>query len=747
MSHRILVVDDEESIRTLLKEFFEARGYLVVAAADADEAERLFESRKCHLALIDYLLPRRDGFAVAQSIRNHPTRSDTPIILMSGVFKNPKTVVEARERYNVVDFLSKPVDLERLAVRVGGTLASVPADAEADEPPPLMSRSIDIQMNPGDPAAAEAMAALKAVKKERPPPRGLSYGPGTGSAVKARSTTRASTSPSPSPEPAPRAPSRGPSMASGRVEGGRWLGRPFPELEEEGELGRFPLAMLLSAIRYDKATGMLDLNHGATHRRIYLMDGRPTFMQSNYEGENVGALLLRRGRITEPDFERCLRYMKEEARTLQQSLLELKLVTEPDLATAYKLLAGQLLPSALGMASGKYRWRETDAFVGRVPEGNFEPVSVLLDGIKRYVHPPQIFSFFQGREDMPLLPTELFEPLMPHFRRAYSADNVSSEIDGSSTFRRLSRVHTADAAQVMPQLFALVASGMVVAPEPDTGFEMMAAVEAAAFSVGKVDELMSDEPEMQGSERQKLVAAIDAYHRRVMSMNFFEIFDSDPDSEESALKARYFELARKWHSDAFQGHELGPHQRKLDEIFQRITEAYNTLTDKVQREEYLIYLDRKAKGLPTDVNEILKGEQLFDQATAMIKRREWVKACEVLEEAIRKNPDPLYLAHLGWATYKRDPNQQANVTKGVQYLKRAVKEQENLPVAYQFLGQLCHARGHSTEARKWWTRCLEWDPHNVDAQRGLRTLAQAKGEKSPQGSNKGNLLNRFLSKK
>ena len=120
---------------------------------------------------------------------------------------------------------------------------------------------------------------------------------------------------------------------------------------------------------------MLDMNNEAgTHRRIYIIDGNPTFMQSNAEGENVGALLLNRGRITDPDFDRCLRYMKDRGRTLQQSLLELRLVTEADLATAYKLLAGQLLPLALGMPGGTYRWRISDAFVGRVPEGRFEPI-------------------------------------------------------------------------------------------------------------------------------------------------------------------------------------------------------------------------------------------------------------------------------------------------------------------------------------------------------------------------------------
>ncbi|HJL41769.1 MAG TPA: DnaJ domain-containing protein [Myxococcales bacterium LLY-WYZ-16_1] len=520
-------------------------------------------------------------------------------------------------------------------------------------------------------------------------------------------------------------------------------------LDEQGDLARFPLAMLLSAISYERGTGMLDLTHDATHRRIYLIEGRPTFMQSNYEGENVGALLLRRGRVTEPDFERCLRYMKEEGRTLQQSLLDLKLVTEPDLATAYKLLAGQLLPSALGMARGRYRWRETDAFVGRVPEGNFDPMSLLFDGIKRFVHPPQIFSFFKGREDYPILPSELFERLLPYFRKAFSADNIAALIDGSATYRRISRDHANDAATVVPQLFALVTSGMAVVPEPDSSVDMMAAVEAAAQSAGQEQAWLSDSGGKLdvSSGRENMARAIDRYYDEIMASDFFQVIGVGRDSSTEEIKARYFELARKWNPDFYDDAELGPRRQVLGEVFGRITEAYDTLTDRVRREEYVLFLDRKAKGLPTDVAEISRAEQLFDQADAMMKRGDWPKACEVLAEAIKGSPEPTYFAALGWATFNLEPSRQANVTRAVQLLKRALSMQQNLPIAHQYLGRVCHARGQITEARKWWKRCLELEPHNAEAIRGLRAISKAGVSSGGDEPSKNGLLDRFLQKK
>ncbi len=774
MPHRILVVDDEEAVRSLMKDYLEQSGYDVLTAVDGRDAIRVFERQHPHLALIDFLLPKKNGFAVAEAIRNDVVRPDTPIIMMSGVFRNPKTAVEAREKYGVVDFLSKPLNLEHVGKLIQTVLADLPFEEETAVPVEP-SRSPSIPPPPPPPEPPRAEPPPKAVPKDNAKPRsktrGLFYhvppsvvskpaeaGGRTGptALVERRAASLSSHGRSSGGTPPPSSQGSGPSRAStgsmpsgsaqhsgasrshpasAITDEGIYLGRPFPQLSEEGSLEDLPAALVLATIRYNQETGMLDMSGGATHRRIYIKGGRPIFMQSNAEGENVGSLLLRRGRITEPDFQRCLRFMKDHSRTLQQALLDLRLVSEVDLATAYKLLAGQLLPLALGMAAGTYRWRLTDVFVGRVPEGEFEPMTVLLEGIKRHVHPPQIFKFFGGREDVPLLRTTEFPKVMPFFRRTFSAMNIANKVDGHNTYRTLSSEPGADAAQVLPQLFALVVSGMAVLPELDEGNAMQAAVNlAAAEAVGpqpiRNPALDSQVLELERSggvefnqDDQRARSAIATYHDDIMSQNFFEIFGVDARANPEKIRTAYFALAKKWHSEAFASVKLGSHEAKLNEIFERLNEAYETITDANQREEYLLFLNRKAKGLPTNAREILRGEQLFDQAQAMIKREDWSGAQQVLSEAIQLNSDDaLYYATMGWVTFRLDEQSQANVTEAVQLLKRALQEQGNLSVAYQYLGQISFRRGQHREARKWWKRCLQHEPNNEEAARGIRQL-------------------------
>ena len=123
MSHRVLIVDDEESIQQLLSDYFTECGYEVSCAGDGEEAIRQFNVSPPDIAVIDYLLPKKNGFDVARAVRANPLVAKRPLILMSGVFKNPKTAIEAREEYGALAFLDKPLDLAALEQLVANALA------------------------------------------------------------------------------------------------------------------------------------------------------------------------------------------------------------------------------------------------------------------------------------------------------------------------------------------------------------------------------------------------------------------------------------------------------------------------------------------------------------------------------------------------------------------------------------------------------------------------------------------------
>jgi DNA-binding NtrC family response regulator len=106
----ILVVEDKESLRAMLRKTLEARGYAVEEAGDAYEARRLISSRPYLLALTDLRLPAGSGFDVLRAAAEADPQM--PVIVMTA-FGTIEEAVRAMKE-GAADFLTKPVDTEHL---------------------------------------------------------------------------------------------------------------------------------------------------------------------------------------------------------------------------------------------------------------------------------------------------------------------------------------------------------------------------------------------------------------------------------------------------------------------------------------------------------------------------------------------------------------------------------------------------------------------------------------------------------
>jgi len=118
-SARILVVDDEANIRTLLDEILSEEGYEVTTAADAEEARQAKKRGEFDLILLDIWMPDTDGI----SLLKEWSESDSlgPVVMMSG-HGTVDAAVEAT-RLGAVDFIEKPVSLAKLLRVVQSALA------------------------------------------------------------------------------------------------------------------------------------------------------------------------------------------------------------------------------------------------------------------------------------------------------------------------------------------------------------------------------------------------------------------------------------------------------------------------------------------------------------------------------------------------------------------------------------------------------------------------------------------------
>ncbi|HXY29675.1 MAG TPA: response regulator [Gemmatimonadaceae bacterium] len=117
---RILVVDDIEDNRQLLRRRLEKQGHQVVCAEDGRRALDIVHDQAIDLVLLDIMMPELDGFAVLQRLKSSAATRDIPVIVISAL-DDVESAVRCIEQ-GAEDFLSKPFDPVLLKARVGASL-------------------------------------------------------------------------------------------------------------------------------------------------------------------------------------------------------------------------------------------------------------------------------------------------------------------------------------------------------------------------------------------------------------------------------------------------------------------------------------------------------------------------------------------------------------------------------------------------------------------------------------------------
>ena len=109
----ILVVDDDDRIRNLLKEYLNDNNFMISTAQDANDAKIKLKHFKFDLIVLDVMMPGQDGYSLTKEIR---TKNNQPIILLTA-----KGEVENRIKgleFGADDYISKPFEPKELLLRI-----------------------------------------------------------------------------------------------------------------------------------------------------------------------------------------------------------------------------------------------------------------------------------------------------------------------------------------------------------------------------------------------------------------------------------------------------------------------------------------------------------------------------------------------------------------------------------------------------------------------------------------------------
>lgn len=125
----ILVVDDDDRIRTLIKQYLEKFDYRVTVAASPASARKLFATLDFDLAILDIMMPGESGLDLLQSMRK--TGLKTPVLLLTARGETSDRIEGLKAGAD--DYLPKPFEPEELSLRIAAILRRTHVEPEPEE--------------------------------------------------------------------------------------------------------------------------------------------------------------------------------------------------------------------------------------------------------------------------------------------------------------------------------------------------------------------------------------------------------------------------------------------------------------------------------------------------------------------------------------------------------------------------------------------------------------------------------------
>jgi curved DNA-binding protein CbpA len=578
-----------------------------------------------------------------------------------------------------------------------------------------------------------------------------------------------------------------------------------------GEIAEGVLPELLRSLYVERRSGMLRLVRGEEEQSLRFRSGHIVNAQTSIKSERLGEMLVRRGLLSAPDLVRSTEIVMREKRRLGAVLAELGLLDRNGLEDAIALHVHEMLARLFAWPDGRF------SFEDEPDETSLEEVTLklstgelILEAV-RAVKDPDVVRYALGEIDGVLALSS--DPLLRFQKLTLSpADGfVLSRVDGVASAREILQMISLPVEETQKSLFGLLSTGVIAytgekrrkreppapapaaadpvpmrpaptaatpptppvpaaapPPAPAAAASPPAAVTAAAPPAA-VDQ-KADE------RRREIVEAWEGLTTR----NHFEVLGLQRAVGEAVVKDAYFRLAKRFHPDVHHGASLGDLRDKLEAVFIRLGQAYDTLRDPRKRADYEERLGRArprppqgtAAGQtpgaeaaadgppPRDLEEEARvAEEALHRAAKLLERAKALEQEKPNEpEHQRLTYDAIQLLEPTLMVLQGKQRLRARVLLARGYIKNpkwqkraeemlldASREHPQSPEPWALLGSIYAARGLKARALSNYKKALELNPDHEEAFRYLadNTTPDSAAPEEPGGSG---LMGRFFRK-
>jgi DNA-binding response OmpR family regulator len=354
MSARILVVDDSPTIRKVVCAILEASAFSPLPAQDGQEALELLSHEKVDLVLLDFVMPRMNGYQFCRELRAKEELKNLPVVLMSA--KGDKIRGQFVQQTGAIDAITKPFDARGLVAVVEGALKKhgegrgrpVP---DADSMPFIEEESSSI----------ESLRPSRTSFSDDPGLRRVQAAQEFGSALARLITPELLKRPelAPHAEAATLAMQRAITPESMGALSTLVRALNFGDKTREvlaGDISVVSIAEVLQLLDLQRQSGALSMFTKHSEVTLYIRQGRVDFASSRgMRGEFlIGRYLVDIGAVTREELGNVLDHRAGTRRLLGELLIQLGMVTEEQVRRALARQTSELLYEAVRWNAGRF---------------------------------------------------------------------------------------------------------------------------------------------------------------------------------------------------------------------------------------------------------------------------------------------------------------------------------------------------------------------------------------------------------
>jgi tetratricopeptide (TPR) repeat protein len=234
-------------------------------------------------------------------------------------------------------------------------------------------------------------------------------------------------------------------------------------------------------------------------------------------------------------------------------------------------------------------------------------------------------------------------------------------------------------------------------------------------------------PDAAASHPPELAALAQKLH----AQNHFDLLGVPENATPEVVRRASERLLAQVHPDRYSG-ESRTVKALAEQIFRRVTEAQQALSDPRKRQEHVLDKRRAEReaSRQQQAERALAAETAFRDGETALRARDYESALRWFGKALELYPDEGdHHAHYGWALYLCHPSDPAMLAEALEHVRRGLKTASHREMPYLFMGRLYKALGRPEVAERMFTRAVQIQPECVEALRELRLIAMRR-EKS-----------------